>query len=144
MIPEKLSYSLVRSSNSGWKLFSGKTNGSQNVIYKHAGPGHPLRKAMKSNNFIKIQNLFSFFTLLTFALMGQKQLWVGAPEWFSQISIQLSISAQVMVVGLSPPLGSVLSVEPAWDALSPSLYPSPTLTVSLSVKINKHFKKHFL
>ena len=32
-------------------------------------------------------------------------------------------------------------VEPAWDSLSHILCPSPTCSVSLSVKINKHFFK---
>ena len=38
------------------------------------------------------------------------------------------------VWGLSPVLGSELSVEPAWDSLSLSLCPSPLLMLSLSKK----------
>ena len=35
------------------------------------------------------------------------------------------------------------SMEPAWDSLSPSLYPSPAcmLSLCLALKINKYLKK---
>ena len=45
----------------------------------------------------------------------------------------------LMVVGSSPALGSVLGMEPAWDYLSPSLSATPPLMLALSFKINKHF-----
>ena len=50
---------------------------------------------------------------------------------FGQIVISRFVSS-------SPELGSVLSVEPAWDSLSPSLFVPPLLVVSLFLKINKH------
>ena len=56
------------------------------------------------------------------------------------LSVKCLTSAQVMIswfVGLSPALGSVLtaqSLEPASDSVSPSLCPSPALTLSLSQK----------
>ena len=47
------------------------------------------------------------------------------------------------VMGSSPALGPVLSMEPAWDSLSLSLCPSPVHALSLSVpKINKTLKKN--
>ena len=59
-------------------------------------------------------------------------LGLGAPEWLIRLSVQLLISAQVMIsrfVSLSPKSGSVLSsADHAWD--SPSL-PLP-LPCSLS------------
>ena len=50
----------------------------------------------------------------------------GAPGWRSQLSIQLLISAQVMVswlMGSSPALGSVLTVQSLLGILSLSLCP---------------------
>ena len=43
------------------------------------------------------------------------------------------------VVGSGPTSGSPLSVEPAWDSLSPSVSAPPLLmlSLSLSLKINK-------
>ena len=52
-------------------------------------------------------------------------------------------SAQVMIsqfVGSSPALGSVLtaqSLEPASDSVSPSLCPSPTCTLCVSLSLSK-------
>ena len=63
--------------------------------------------------------------------------------WVAQ-SVKWPTSAQVMIsrsVSSSPTLGSVLtarSLEPVSDSVSPSLWPSPVHTLSLSVsKINK-------
>ena len=65
-----------------------------------------------------------------------KQKWkMRAAGWLSRLSVRLLISAQVMIsrfVASSPVLGSVLSVEPAWDSLSLSLCPSLAHAVSLS------------
>ena len=67
----------------------------------------------------------------------------GAPGWLSQLSVQLSISAQVMIsrfVGLSPTSGPVLIAPSLLGILSPSLSVPPLLTLSLSLspsKINK-------
>ena len=51
-----------------------------------------------------------------------KEDTLEVPGWFSWLSDQLLISAQVMisVVGLSPKLGSSLSRESSGDALLPS------------------------
>ena len=52
--------------------------------------------------------------------------------WVAQLSIQLLISAQVIVsrfVVSSPISGSMLSVEPGWDLPLPA---PPLLTLSLS------------
>ena len=64
--------------------------------------------------------------------------------WVAQ-SVEPPTSAQVMIsrsVSSSPASGSALpagSLEPASDSVSPSLCPSPTPALSLSVsKINKH------
>ena len=65
-----------------------------------------------------------------------------APEWFSWLSIQLLVSAQVMIswfVGSSPTLGSALVVQSLLGILSLSL-PLLLLTLSLSLKINKLLK----
>ena len=65
---------------------------------------------------------------------------LGAPEWLSQLSTQLLVSAQVMIswfAGSSPMSGSAAgSTEPSWDSLS--LFPlSLTLHCSVSLKTNK-------
>ena len=62
---------------------------------------------------------------------------VGVLGWLSQLSIQLLVLVQVVIswfMGLSPTSGSVLtarSLEPASDAVSPSLCASPLLTLCL-------------
>ena len=68
--------------------------------------------------------------------------------WVAQ-SVKRPTSAQVMIsrsVSSSPALGSGLtaqSLEPVLDSVSPSLCPSPTHALSLSVsKINKTLKKN--
>ena len=48
--------------------------------------------------------------------MSNSWFWSGPDLW---------------VVWLSPALGSALNVESPWDFLSPSLYPSPLLSLSL-------------
>ena len=67
----------------------------------------------------------------------------GAPEYFSWLSIQLLISAQVMIswfVSSSPALGSMLTAWGLLGFLSPSLSaPYPPLALSLKRK-----KKLFL
>ena len=58
--------------------------------------------------------------------------------WLRWLRVQLLILAQVMIprfMGWSPVLGSVLSMQPAWDSLSSP----PLLSRSLSLtQINKH------
>ena len=82
-------------------------------------------------------------------LVQTNWLW-GA--WVAQ-SVERPASAQVMIsqsVSSSPASGSVLtarSLEPASDSVSPSLCPSPTHALSLSVSeinINKKKKKNCL
>ena len=63
-----------------------------------------------------------------------------APGWLSQLGIQILISAQsghdLPVHGIKPCIRHCTdSAEPAWDSLSVPLL----LTLSLSLKINKHF-----
>ena len=61
-----------------------------------------------------------------------------APGWLSWLSILLLISAQVMIswfMRSSPALAFALNMKPAWDYLSPSLSPPPSLMLSLSLKI---------
>ena len=65
-----------------------------------------------------------------------------APGGLSRLSVQLLTLAQVVIsgfVGSSPVPGSSLtvSVEPAWNSVSPSLS-APPLLLSISLKINKH------
>ena len=77
-----------------------------------------------------------------------KRIKPGAPAWVAQSVKRLTL-AQVMIsqfASSSPTSGSVLtaqSPEPASDSVSPSLCPSPTHTLSLSLtKINiKSFLK---
>ena len=69
---------------------------------------------------------------------GLKHSNFGTPGWLSHLSIQLVIWAQVMIpgaVGSSLTSGSVLSLEPAWDSLSPSLSAPPSLVLFLSLSI---------
>ena len=66
----------------------------------------------------------------------------GAPEWLSQLSIHLSVLAQVMISwfqDFKPHTGLWADgTEPAWNSLSPSLStPPPTQAVHVSLKINK-------
>ena len=60
----------------------------------------------------------------------------GALGWLSWLSLQLLISAQVMISQVhefEPHVGLCAdSVQPAWDSLSFSLCPSFTLPLSLS------------
>ena len=92
----------------------------------------------------------------TFTCLASTSMWVcdlciqsfyfrGA--WVAQ-SVEGPTSAQVMIsrfVGLSPVSGSVLtaqSLEPASGSVTPSLCPSPTHTLSLSLPLkNKKRKK---
>ena len=66
---------------------------------------------------------------------------LGVPGWLSQLSVCLLTSAHVMIsqtVGLSPALGSVLTVQNLLGILS--LPPRPlslSCALSLSLKINK-------
>ena len=52
------------------------------------------------------------------------------------LTLDLSSGLDLEVVGSSPMLGSMLSVEPAWDSLSPSISALPT-----PLKINKQTLK---
>ena len=65
----------------------------------------------------------------------------GAPGWLRHLSILLLVAAQVMISRfpeLEPHIGlHTDSAEPAWDPLSPSLCPSPTCAVSVSLIIHK-------
>ena len=70
----------------------------------------------------------------------------GCPGWLCQLSIQLSVSAQVVIsqlVGSSPTRGSVLPVRSLLGILSLplSLCSSLVHTRSLSLSQNKHFFK---
>ena len=68
---------------------------------------------------------------------------MGGPGWLSQLSVQLLVSAQVMIsqfVGSSPTSGPVLiaeSLEPASDSVSPSLSAPPLLALCLSHSLSK-------
>ena len=62
---------------------------------------------------------------------------LGAPGWLSQLSIQLLISARVMIsefMESSPALGSVLTAWSLLGILSPPLSAHPLLVLSLSLK----------
>ena len=67
----------------------------------------------------------------------KKKIVLVAPGWLSQLSV-LTLS-QVMIlrsVGLSPALGSVLTVQslkPALESVSPSLSAPPLLALCLSL-----------
>ena len=78
-----------------------------------------------------------------FCLASLEIICLGAPEWLSQLNVQLLILAQVMIsqfMSLSPTLGSVLT-EPGWDFLPPFLSAPSLLTCSLSLKIKKQTNK---
>ena len=77
---------------------------------------------------------------LTWSCVFKCQALAGAPGWLSWSSIQLLISAQVVIsvfVGSSLASGSADRAEPAWDSLS--LSPAHSLSLSLKTKtlINK-------
>ena len=67
---------------------------------------------------------------------------MGGPGWLSQLSVQLLVSAQVMIsqfVGSIPVSGSVLtaqSLEPALDSVYPPLSASPLLMGGLSFSLS--------
>ena len=60
-------------------------------------------------------------------------------QWVKRLTLDFGSGCDLTVVGLSPVLDPVLSVEPAWDSLSASLFLSapPLHVLSLSLKINK-------
>ena len=62
---------------------------------------------------------------------------LGAPGWLTLLSVQLLVSAHVMISwlhGIKPRIGLCAgSAEPAWDSLSPSLSTPPSLVLSLSL-----------
>ena len=71
-------------------------------------------------------------------------LFYVAPGWLSWFSIQLMVSAQVMVswfMSSSPTSGSVLTVCSLLGILSPSLSAAPLLALSLSQNKYVHLKK---
>ena len=79
--------------------------------------------------------------ILSSLLQKKKKKINGASGWLSPLSIQLLVSAQVMISGflsLSPACIGLCadSVKPAWDSISLVLCPSPTCSLSLS-KIKK-------
>ena len=53
-------------------------------------------------------------------------------QWVKRPILDFGSGLDLMVVRLSPVSDSVLSVDPAWDSLSPSLCPSPACAHSLS------------
>ena len=62
------------------------------------------------------------------------------PGWLSQLSVQLLVSAQVMIswfMSSSLALGSVLTVRSPLGILSPLSAPPPQLTICIFLKINK-------
>ena len=89
--------------------------------------------------------MFALHSLLLFEtsklyLFRVTQMFYNWGAWVAQLSDRLLISAQVVIsqfMGLS--LHQAASIGPAWDSLSPSLFPPPLLTysLSLSLKMNK-------
>ena len=82
---------------------------------------------------------------LLFSCYFRSKVIGGWGAWVAR-SVKHPTSAQFMIsrsVGSSPASGFVLtaqSLEPASDSVSPSLFPSPVHTLSLSLsKINKYF-----
>ena len=69
----------------------------------------------------------------------EDEILFGAPGWLRELSVQLLVSAQIMILrlmGSGPASGSVLtarSLEPASHSVSPSLCPSPAHALSLSL-----------
>ena len=63
---------------------------------------------------------------------------IGVPGWLSWLSSRLLISAQVMI---SESWDRALSMEPAWDSLSPSAL-SPLILCAISLSFKKKFKRH--
>ena len=98
----------------------------------------------------KSQVIFPFHALKrsrSFSQASERSLkkQLGAPGWLSWLSVQLWISAQVMIsrfMSSSPASGSVLNAcsEPGscfGCCVSLSLCPSPACTLSLSLKVNE-------
>ena len=83
---------------------------------------------------------------------GTRPSALGASGWLSQLSVQLLVSAQVMIpqfVSSSPALGSLLSAQSPLQVLCPSLSlslpcslaRSLSLSLSLSLKSKINIKK---
>ena len=84
----------------------------------------PMRKCMQKWGNVRENALKNFKNLA-----GLKTTCLGAPGWLSQLSVPLSISAQVTIsrfVSLSPASGSVLSARACFGSSIPlSLCPFP-------------------
>ena len=102
-----------------------ETNGNENTMVQNLWDA---AKAVLRGKFIAIQAY----------IKKQEKSW-GA--WVAQ-AIKRPTSAQVMIsrsVSSSPMSGSVLtsqSLEPVSDSVSPSLYPSPTHTLSVCLSVS--------
>ena len=87
----------------------------------------------------------SIYTACLPILLLSKTHFTGPPGWLSGSSVQLSVSAQVMISPLcefEPRVKlSAGSVEPAWDALCLPLFLPLSHVPRLCLKINK-LKKH--
>ena len=145
---EFLMFISERGRDRGW-AGEGQKEGAQNV--KRA-PGSEL-SAPSSNSQAMIITWAEVRVLnrlnqpgnpLFIYLLIVKYLFLGHPDG-CRLSIWLLVSAQVMIAWFhefKPHIRLCAgSGVPAWDSLSPSLCPSPTCTVSVSLKINfKNFK----
>ena len=64
----------------------------------------------------------------------------GVPQLSICLTLDLSSGHDLVVMGLTPASGSVLSVEPAWNSLSlPLTLPLPSLSILFSLQRNKDF-----
>ena len=82
--------------------------------------------------------------LLLATIINELRISYGAPGWFSWLSVQLLVSAQVMIswfMSSSPHQVHAGGAESAWDSLSLLLSVSPLLMLSL--KINKLKKNSY-
>ena len=73
------------------------------------------------------------------ALKHELGAWMA--QWIEHLDLDMGSGHDLAVVGWGPELGSVLSVEPVWDSLSPSLSAPPLLTHSLKINKNKFQNK---
>ena len=66
----------------------------------------------------------------------QQQKFLGAPEWFSQLSF--GSGRDLEAHRFEPHVGLWAErVEPAWDSVSPSPSAPPPFVLSVSLKVNK-------
>ena len=94
----------------------------------------PYRYSHLQTYFIFAQFYSQCFVVFNVLVVVVLKICLGVPGGLSQLSVWLLTSAQVMIsrfIGLSPALGSALTVWSLLGILSSSLWPSPVLLHTL-------------